>query len=129
MAREKFRSSASISPVVQTFADPTYWSASPGGQSDFLNTAGYEKMGLPGDMVPGLTDDGNGDPFANFDLGLGFHLDSAFRRGIHGEHDTSPETKPTLMERSFRRDRTTTPAITRITRCTALHLLAPKVLF
>ena len=52
-----------------------------GGQSDFLGTAGYEKMGLPGDMVPGLTDV-NGNPFANFDLGLGFHFDSAFRRGI-----------------------------------------------
>jgi hypothetical protein len=52
-----------------------------GGQSDFLSTAGYEKMGLPGDMVPGLTDV-NGNPFANFDLGLGFHFDSAFRRGI-----------------------------------------------
>ncbi len=52
-----------------------------GGQNDFLNTAGYEKMGLPGDMVPGLND-ANGVPFANFDLGLGFHLDSAFRRGI-----------------------------------------------
>jgi len=52
-----------------------------GGQSDFLSTAGYEKMGLPGDMVPGLVD-GNGDAFDNFDLGLGFHLDSAFRRGI-----------------------------------------------
>ena len=52
-----------------------------GGQNDLLSTAGYEKMGLPGDMVPGLTDvDGN--PFANFDLGLGFHFDSAFRRGI-----------------------------------------------
>jgi hypothetical protein len=52
-----------------------------GGQSDFLSTQGYEKMGLPGDMVPGLTDV-NGNPFANFDLGLGFHFDSAFRRGI-----------------------------------------------
>ena len=52
-----------------------------GGQSDFLSTAGYKKMGLPGDMVPGLTD-ANGNPFANFDLGLGFHFDSAFRRGI-----------------------------------------------
>ncbi len=52
-----------------------------GGQQDFLSTAGYEKMGLPGDMVPGLND-ANGEPFANFDLGLGFHLDSAFRRGI-----------------------------------------------
>lgn len=52
-----------------------------GGQNDFLSTSGYEKMGLPGDMVPGLND-ANGDPFANFDLGLGFHIDSAFRRGI-----------------------------------------------
>ena len=52
-----------------------------GGQSDFLNTSGYEKMGLPGDMVPGLVD-AQGNDFANFDLGLGFHFDSAFRRGI-----------------------------------------------
>lgn len=52
-----------------------------GGQSDFLGTNGYEKMGLPGDMVPSLND-ANGNPFANFDLGLGFHFDSAFRRGI-----------------------------------------------
>jgi len=52
-----------------------------GGQSDFLSTQGYQKMGLPGDMVPSLNDvDGNA--FANFDLGLGFHFDSAFRRGI-----------------------------------------------
>ncbi len=52
-----------------------------GGQTDFLSTQGYEKMGLPGDMVPGLQD-ANGNDFANFDLGLGFHFDSAFRRGI-----------------------------------------------
>ena len=52
-----------------------------GGQNDFLATNGYEKMGLPGDMVPGLND-ANGNPFANFDLGLGFHFDSPFRRGI-----------------------------------------------
>jgi len=52
------------------------------GQSDFVSTAGYEKMGLPGDMVPGLNDPISGEPYANFDLGLGFHLDSAFRRGI-----------------------------------------------
>ena len=53
-----------------------------GGQSDFVSTAGYEKMGLPGDMIPGLNDPDSGEPYANFDLGLGFHLDSAFRRGI-----------------------------------------------
>jgi len=52
-----------------------------GGQTDFLSTQGYEKMGLPGDMVPSLQD-ANGNDFANFDLGLGFHFDSAFRRGI-----------------------------------------------
>ena len=53
-----------------------------GGQMDFLSTAGYEKMGLPGDMIPGLVDPTLQLPYENFDLGLGFHLDSAFRRGI-----------------------------------------------
>ncbi len=53
-----------------------------GGQLDFLSTQGYEKMGLPGDMIPGLTDPALQLPYANFDLGLGMHLDSAFRRGI-----------------------------------------------
>ena len=53
-----------------------------GGQRDFLATNGYEKQGLPGDMIPGLIDPGLQLPYDNFDLGLGFHLDSAFRRGI-----------------------------------------------
>jgi hypothetical protein len=53
-----------------------------GGQMDFLNTSGYEKMGLPGDMVPGLTDPGTGLPYANTDFGLAFHSDSAFKRGM-----------------------------------------------
>ena len=53
-----------------------------GGQQDFLATNGYSRQGLPGDMVPGLTDPVLQLPYANFDLGLGFHLDSAFRRGI-----------------------------------------------
>ncbi|MGI9225108.1 MAG: hypothetical protein ACR2QX_11570 [Woeseiaceae bacterium] len=52
-----------------------------GGQQDFLATNGYERQGLPGDMLPGQTDPVLGD-YANFDLGLGFHVDSAFRRGI-----------------------------------------------
>lgn len=55
-----------------------------GGQTDFLSTSGYEKMGLPGDMIPGLVDPDSQLPYENFDLGLGFHLDSAFRRGILG---------------------------------------------
>ncbi len=53
-----------------------------GGQSDFLSTDGYRRQGLPGDMVPGLVDPILAQDYANFDLGLGFHLDSAFRRGI-----------------------------------------------
>jgi hypothetical protein len=52
-----------------------------GGQLDFLSTSGYEKLGLPGDMVPGLSDPVTG-PFANTDFGLAFHSDSAFRRGM-----------------------------------------------
>ncbi len=53
-----------------------------GGQMDFLNTSGYQKLGLPGDMVPGLTDPISGLPYANTDFGLAFHSDSAFKRGM-----------------------------------------------
>ena len=53
-----------------------------GGQMDFLSTAGYNKLGLPGDMVPGLTDPISGLPYANTDFGLAFHADSAFKRGM-----------------------------------------------
>jgi hypothetical protein len=49
----------------------------PGGQMDFLSTDGYRKLGLPGDMIPSL-----GPQFINTDLGLAFHFDSAFVRGI-----------------------------------------------
>lgn len=52
-----------------------------GGQLDFLSTAGYSKQGLPGDMVPSLTD-GLGNPLYNTDLGLAFHSDSQMLRGI-----------------------------------------------
>lgn len=47
-----------------------------GGQLDFLSTAGYSKLGLPGNLVPSTG--------ANIDttLGLAFHSDSAFLRGI-----------------------------------------------
>lgn len=61
-----------------------------GGQIDFIGTAGYSKMGLPGDIIPGLSDttlaatmlnssDGN---FVNSQLGLKFHSDSAMLSGI-----------------------------------------------
>lgn len=59
-----------------------------GGQADFLSTAGYNKLGLPGDMLPGQVDTGvtllnpsNGD-FTNSELGLMFHADSAMLFGI-----------------------------------------------
>jgi len=57
-----------------------------GGQFDFLSTAGYSKLGLPGDMVPGVaeatqTATSNGD-HTDTSLGLAFHSDSAFLRGI-----------------------------------------------
>jgi hypothetical protein len=59
-----------------------------GGQLDFLSTAGYSKVGLPGDMIPGLNDTGvtqlnasNGD-FTNNELGLYFHSDSPMLMGI-----------------------------------------------
>lgn len=54
-----------------------------GGQKDMLSTAGYNKLGLPPDMIPtaanpnSLTND-----FINEELGLAFHSDSAFLRGI-----------------------------------------------
>ncbi len=49
----------------------------PAGQMDFLSTDGYRKLGLPGDMIPSI-----GPQFISTDLGLAFHSDSAFVRGI-----------------------------------------------
>ncbi len=54
----------------------------PGGQLDFLTTAGYGKMGLPGDMVPALINPVTNTSFTDTSLGLAFHSDSAFLRGI-----------------------------------------------
>lgn len=48
-----------------------------GGQLDLLGAAAYNKMGLPNNMSP-ITDPG----MVNTDLGLAFHADSAFLRGI-----------------------------------------------
>ncbi|MBP6106135.1 MAG: hypothetical protein V9E93_12255 [Steroidobacteraceae bacterium] len=54
----------------------------PGGQLDFLSTEGYGKLGLPGDMLPGMTNVTTGTSFTDSRLGLAFHSDSAFLRGI-----------------------------------------------
>lgn len=49
-----------------------------GGQLDFLSTAGYSKLGLPGDMLPNNATTN----FINTEFGLAFHSDSAFLRGM-----------------------------------------------
>src|SRR6188472_151725 len=59
-----------------------------GGQMDFLSTQGYSKLGLPGNMVPSAATTAN---FINTELGLAFHSDSAFLRGIL--EMTSPTTR------------------------------------
>ena len=51
-----------------------------GGQLDFLTTAGYNKLGLPGNMIPNSSI-GAGN-FINTTLGLAMHSDSAYLRGI-----------------------------------------------
>jgi hypothetical protein len=47
-----------------------------GGQLDFLTTAGYSKLGIPGNMTPNLP------TFTDQTFGLAFHSDSAFLRGM-----------------------------------------------
>src|ERR1700733_7177039 len=51
-----------------------------GGQLDFLTTAGYNKLGLPGNMIPNASP-GPGN-FVNTALGLAMHSDGAYLRGI-----------------------------------------------
>lgn len=54
-----------------------------GGQLDFLDTAGYSKQGLPATMTPQSVNLGGPDnSFINRALGLAFHTDSGFLRGI-----------------------------------------------
>lgn len=68
-----------------------------GGQNGYMDspisTAGYSKMGVPGDMVPGgveatPTATSNGD-YTDTTLGLPFHSDSAFLRGILDKIDVA----------------------------------------
>jgi hypothetical protein len=82
-----------------------------GGQAGYLNsplsTAGYSKMGIPGDMVPGgvepagfsATGTSNGD-YTDTTLGLPFHADSAFLRGILDKVDltlTAPKVNGAVI--------------------------------
>ena len=63
-----------------------------GGQQDFLTTAAYGKMGLPGNMTPNSPNAGSAtNNFVESRLGLLFHADSAHVRGILER--TSPATQ------------------------------------
>ncbi len=53
-----------------------------GGQLDFLTTQGYSKLGLPGDMIPPVINPVTQQDHVDQTLGLAFHSDSAFLRGI-----------------------------------------------
>lgn len=54
-----------------------------GGQLDLLSTAGYSKLGLPGDMTPAAVNPQTGvSSFVDSSLGLAFHSDSSFLRGM-----------------------------------------------
>jgi hypothetical protein len=47
-----------------------------GGQLDFLSTAGYSRLGLPGTMTPNLPNQ------INSQFNIAFHTDAAFLRGM-----------------------------------------------
>jgi hypothetical protein len=51
----------------------------PGGQLDFLSVAGYNKLGLPGTMVPNASAAGS---FVDASFGLRYHSDSGHLRGM-----------------------------------------------
>ncbi|MGB6307255.1 MAG: hypothetical protein WBF89_05620 [Steroidobacteraceae bacterium] len=51
----------------------------PGGQLDFLSVAGYNKLGLPGTMVPNSSATGS---FVDSTFGLRYHSDSGHLRGM-----------------------------------------------
>jgi hypothetical protein len=53
-----------------------------GGQLDFLTTAGYGKLGLPGDMLPNSPNTAGGGNFVDTSLGMAWHSDGAILRGI-----------------------------------------------
>jgi hypothetical protein len=66
-----------------------------GGQLDVLSTAGYSKLGLPGDMTPAVVTESDRQRHRHqqrhhidTSLGLRFHSDSAFLRGMYGSFKT-----------------------------------------
>ncbi len=63
-----------------------------GGQLDFLSTAGYGKLGLPGDMVPNAPNAASAtNNFVSQAFGVAWHSDGAILRGMLER--TSPNTQ------------------------------------
>lgn len=62
-----------------------------GGQLDFLTTAGYNKLGLPGNMIPNSSV-GAGN-FVSTAMGIAMHSDSAYLRGIQARASASTLAK------------------------------------
>jgi hypothetical protein len=63
-----------------------------GGQLDFLSTAGYGKLGLPGDMLPNSPNAAS--PSGNFidtSLGAAWHSDGGILRGIQSKASTAAQ--------------------------------------
>jgi hypothetical protein len=62
------------------------------GQEGFLSTAGYAKLGLPGDMVPNAPNAASpNNNFIDRSFGLAFHSDGAILRGMLER--TAPATR------------------------------------
>jgi hypothetical protein len=56
-----------------------------GGYTNFISSAGYSKLGVPGSMLPTTA------AFVNTSLGLAFHSDSAILRGIQSKATTATQ--------------------------------------
>ncbi len=76
-----------------------------GGQLDFLTTAGYSKLGLPGNMTPNLP------TFTDSTFGLAFHSDSAFLRGMkmRATAGTAASTNGTIIAARSENDTANNP--------------------
>jgi hypothetical protein len=81
----------------------------PKGQLDFLSVAGYNKLGLPGTMVPNPSTTGN---FIDSTFGLHYHSDSAHLRGIKTRVKTASamtNTSGTVIPALSQNDTNTNP--------------------
>jgi hypothetical protein len=81
----------------------------PKGQLDFLSVAGYNKLGLPGTMVPNASTTGS---FVDSTFGLRFHTDSAHLRGIKARVKTASamtNTSGTVIPALSQNDTNTNP--------------------